>query len=359
MLAGIRDILIISHAAGHAALRAAARRRQRSGASISATRCSRARRPGAGLHHRRASSSAATRARWSSATTSSTATTCRAAAAQRRRADGRRDGLRLSRCTIPSATASSSSTRSGARCQHRGEAGRSRSRSYAVTGLYFYDNAGASTSPRDLKPSRARRARDHRRQPRYLERGELDVRGDGPRLSPGSTPARTNRCSRPSQFIADDRAAAGPEDRLPGGDRLPHRLHRRRAAASARPQPLAKNGYGQYLLQLARRAGCSDEGHADRDSPDVLIVEPRVFGDERGFFFESFNAARLRAKRPASTPTSCRTTTRARAQRRAARPALPDPAAAGQAGARGRAARSSTSRSTCAAARPRSGAGSA
>jgi dTDP-4-dehydrorhamnose 3,5-epimerase len=26
--------------------------------------------------------------------------------------------------------------------------------------------------------------------------------------------------------------------------------------------------------------------------PDVLIVEPRVFGDERGFFFESFNQKR-------------------------------------------------------------------
>jgi dTDP-4-dehydrorhamnose 3,5-epimerase len=25
------------------------------------------------------------------------------------------------------------------------------------------------------------------------------------------------------------------------------------------------------------------------DIPDVLIVEPKVFGDERGFFFESFN----------------------------------------------------------------------
>ena len=24
--------------------------------------------------------------------------------------------------------------------------------------------------------------------------------------------------------------------------------------------------------------------------PDVLLIEPRVFGDERGFFFESFNA---------------------------------------------------------------------
>lgn len=25
--------------------------------------------------------------------------------------------------------------------------------------------------------------------------------------------------------------------------------------------------------------------------PDVLIIEPKVFGDERGFFYESFNAA--------------------------------------------------------------------
>jgi dTDP-4-dehydrorhamnose 3,5-epimerase len=25
------------------------------------------------------------------------------------------------------------------------------------------------------------------------------------------------------------------------------------------------------------------------DIPDVLIFEPKVFGDERGFFFESFN----------------------------------------------------------------------
>ncbi len=23
--------------------------------------------------------------------------------------------------------------------------------------------------------------------------------------------------------------------------------------------------------------------------PDVLLIEPKVFGDERGFFFESYN----------------------------------------------------------------------
>lgn len=29
--------------------------------------------------------------------------------------------------------------------------------------------------------------------------------------------------------------------------------------------------------------------------PDVLIIEPNVFGDERGFFFESFNQAKFEA----------------------------------------------------------------
>lgn len=29
------------------------------------------------------------------------------------------------------------------------------------------------------------------------------------------------------------------------------------------------------------------------DIPDVLLIEPKVFGDERGFFFESFNQAQF------------------------------------------------------------------
>ena len=30
--------------------------------------------------------------------------------------------------------------------------------------------------------------------------------------------------------------------------------------------------------------------------PDVLLIEPKVFGDERGFFFESFNQRVWQAK---------------------------------------------------------------
>ncbi len=29
--------------------------------------------------------------------------------------------------------------------------------------------------------------------------------------------------------------------------------------------------------------------------PDILLIEPKVFGDDRGFFFESFNQARFEA----------------------------------------------------------------
>lgn len=43
--------------------------------------------------------------------------------------------------------------------------------------------------------------------------------------------------------------------------------------------------------------------------PDVKLIKPKVFGDERGFFMETWNARAL--QKPASTPPSCRTTTAA------------------------------------------------
>jgi dTDP-4-dehydrorhamnose 3,5-epimerase len=38
------------------------------------------------------------------------------------------------------------------------------------------------------------------------------------------------------------------------------------------------------------------------DLPGVLLLEPKVFGDERGFFFESFNARDFRAATGVDTP---------------------------------------------------------
>lgn len=50
----------------------------------------------------------------------------------------------------------------------------------------------------------------------------------------------------------------------------------------------------------------------ETDLPGVLVVEPRVFGDERGFFFESFNAETFAA---AGLPTAFVQDNHSRSQR--------------------------------------------
>jgi hypothetical protein len=111
---------------------------------------------------------------------------------------------------------------------------------------------------------------------------------------------------RSLEFHRDHREAPGPARQLPGGDRLLQRLDRRRPAARTRAIPLAKNGYGQYLL------GCSNTGawnEADQDEAARLRGDrAAVFGDERGFFYEGWNGAlrRTRLAHATSSSTTCR-----------------------------------------------------
>ena len=310
MLAGIRDILLISTPRGHAALRAAAGRRRAVGPQSQLRRAARARRPGAGVHHRprlrRPRHVGAGAGRQHLLRPRPLAAACAG-----RRAHRRRDGLRLSGRATPSATAWSSST-PPARCSRSRRSPRSRKSRYAVTGLYFYDNRVLDIAARLASPRRAASSRSPTSTGPISTRARstCEVMGRGMAwLDTGTHESLLEA----AQYIATIEQRQGLKIACPEEIAYRHGLHRRGAARAARRSAMAKNGYGQYLLALAARAVDPVPMKVTPTAlPDVLLIEPRVFGDDRGFFFESWNARALRGGR-ASTRRSCRTITRARA----------------------------------------------
>ena len=63
------------------------------------------------------------------------------------------------------------------------------------------------------------------------------------------------------------------------------------AQISQQAAELSKTGYGQYLLRLVSRES-NNAGYSNK-APGVLIIEPKVFGDHRGFL-ETFSAERYK-----------------------------------------------------------------
>ena len=227
MLAGIRDILLISTPEDTPRFAQLLGDGARWGMQHLVRGAADARRPRAGVRHRPRFRRRAIRARWCSATTSSTATTCTRSSRARTRAPKARPCSRI---------------RSRSRALRRRRVRRGRPRAVARGEAREAQVALRGDRPLLLRqPGRrhrarpqavgARRARDHRRQPRVPRARRAVVRSARAAAWRGSTPA-PRVAARGRAVHRDDRDAAGPEDRVPRGDRVAPGLHRRRAPSS-------------------------------------------------------------------------------------------------------------------------------
>jgi CTP:molybdopterin cytidylyltransferase MocA len=182
---------------------------------------------------------------------------------------------------------------------------------------------------RNLKPSPAANSKSPTSTASTSNR-QTQRRDHGPRLRLARhrhprQPARSRPVHR------HHRKAPGPQGRLPGGNRLSAKAGSRRNSSRRWPSHWPRTATGNTC------SACSRKGvlmQVTPSHPDVLIFEPRVFGDDRGFFFESFNARAFEE----ATGLRChfvQDNHSKSAQKRPARPALPDPATAGQTRPRG------------------------
>ncbi len=196
-------------------------------------------------------------------------------------------------CAIRRTSASSSSTSRGGQSVSR-RSRPSRSRTTPLTGLYFYD-ADVSRLAKNAAAVAARRTGDHRPQSPVPRASGAARRAARPRH--GVARHGHARCAAPGRQLRPDAAvAAGPADCLSRGDRLPTGVDLARAAVDAWPANSARPPTGSTCSTLRTRVTADERSRSPRRSwMASWLIEPKVFGDSRGFFFEAWHAERYAA----------------------------------------------------------------
>ncbi len=234
----------------------------------------------------------------------------------------------------------------------RSRSSRSRPRrvsNWAVTGLYFYDAPRDATSPPRIRPSARGELEITDLNRVYLEEGSLHVE----RLARGCAwldAGTPDSLLQAATFVQTIQSRQGmlvgcPEEvafRMGFIDADLLRQHARAPRQDrARPGAAANSPRAQHRMKVERLA-----------IPDVILVTPPRFGDARGFFSETWNAARI-AEAGIARPVRAGQPQPLRRSRRGARAALPDrPATRRASSCAWCGARSGTSRSTSGTARP-------
>ena len=155
---------------------------------------------------------------------------------------------------------------------------------YAVTGLYFYDEQVCDIAA-SIKPSARGEPEITEVNARYLAQCQLAVEIMGRGYAWLDTGTHDSLLEA-GQFIATLESARGqvacPEEIAYRAGWITRSARDARAAdAEERLQPVPDAG--------RREPGVLTVRVTPTAIPGVLVIEPRVFGDERGFFFESFN----------------------------------------------------------------------
>ena len=165
---------------------------------------------------------------------------------------------------------------------------------YAVTGLYFYPNKVVDIA-KHIKPSARGELEITTVNQRFLADGELKVQTLGRGFAWLDTGTHDS-LAEASTYIEVIEKRQGLKVACLEGIALRHgwiTAEKMRQLA----QPMLKNQYGQYLLKVIDELGLNDKiliyiqkMNVIKTAIDgVVIIEPRLFKDDRGYFFESFS----------------------------------------------------------------------